>query len=86
MAIEGKRTQGDYSLACKLGVVASVEKGEMTSRQAQKKFGIHGRSTALVWLRRYGQQDWSPLVLQLVRSARIRRFNTKRPMQCIGRR
>lgn len=103
MAIEGKRTQGDYSLAFKPGVVASVQKGEMTSKQAQKKFGIQGRSTALVWLRRYGPQDWSPLALQLVRaqldmtqpftpeqrstaSARIRRFNTKRPMQCIGRR
>lgn len=40
MAIEGKRTQGDYTLAFKLGVVASVEKGEMTYRQAQKKYGI----------------------------------------------
>jgi transposase len=68
MAIEGKRTQGDYTLTFKLGVVASVEKGEMTYKQAQKKFGIQGRSTVLVWLRRYGQQDWSPLALQLVRA------------------
>jgi transposase len=68
MAIEGKRTQSDYTLAFKQGVVASVEKGEMTYKQAQKKFGIQGRSTVLVWLRRYGQQDWSPLALQLVRA------------------
>ena len=68
MAIEGKRTQRDYTLAFKQGVVASVEKGELTYKQAQKKFGIQGRSTVLVWLRRYGQQDWSPLALQLVRT------------------
>lgn len=68
MAIEGKRTQRDYTLAFKQGVVASVEKGELTYKQAQKKFGIQGRSTVLVWLRRYGQQDWSPLALQLVRA------------------
>jgi transposase-like protein len=68
MAIEGKRTQRDYTVAFKQGVVASVEKGELTYKQAQKKFGIQGRSTVLVWLRRYGQQDWSPLALQLVRA------------------
>ena len=66
MAIEGKRTQGDHTLAFKQGVVASVEKGEMTYKQAQKEFGIQGRSTVLVSLRRYGQQDWSPVALQLV--------------------
>jgi transposase-like protein len=67
MAIEGKRTQCDYTLAFKLGVVAAVEKGEMTYKQAQKKYGIQGRSTVLVWLRRYGQQDWSTLAMQLSR-------------------
>lgn len=33
----------------------------MTYKQAQRKFGIQGRSTVLVWLRKYGQQDWSVL-------------------------
>ena len=65
MAIEGKRTQRDYTMAFKLEVVGAVEKGEMTYKQAQRKFGIQGRSTVLVWLRRYGQQDWSPLALRL---------------------
>jgi transposase-like protein len=65
MAVEGKRTQCDYTLAFKLGVVSAVEKGEMTYKQAQKKYGIQGRSTVLVWLRKHGQQDWSPLALQL---------------------
>jgi transposase-like protein len=68
MAIEGKRTQRDYTLAFKLGVVSSVEKGEMTYKQAQERYGIQGRSTVLVWLRRYGQQDWSALAMKLSRT------------------
>jgi hypothetical protein len=45
MAVEGKRTQRDYTLAFKLGVVGAVEKGEMTYKQAQRTYGIQGRST-----------------------------------------
>lgn len=67
MAVEGKRTQGDYSLAFKLGVVSAVEKGEMSYKQAQQRYGIQGRSTVLVWLRKYGRQDWSPLAMSLLR-------------------
>ena len=54
-----KRTQRDYSLAFKLAVVDQVEKGELTYKQAQDKYGIQGRSTVLVWLRRHGRLDWS---------------------------
>lgn len=54
-----KRTQRDYTLAFKLGVVERVEKGEMTYKQAQARFGIQGRSTVLVWLRKHGRLDWS---------------------------
>ena len=54
-----KRTQRDYSLAFKLAVVDQVEKGELTYRQAQEQYGIQGRSTVLVWLRKHGRQDWS---------------------------
>ena len=54
-----KRTQRDYSLAFKLAVVDQVEKGEMTYGQAQERYGIQGRSTVLVWLRKHGQLDWS---------------------------
>lgn len=43
-----KRIQRDYTLAFKLGVVSCVEKGEFTYKQAQKHFGIQGRSTVLV--------------------------------------
>ena len=55
----GKRTQKDYSLAFKLQVVDEVEKGELTWKQSQKKYGIQGRSTVLVWLRKHGTLDWT---------------------------
>jgi transposase len=54
-----KRTQRDYNIGFKLAVVAQVEKGEMTYRQAQAAYGIQGRSTVLKWLRRHGSLDWS---------------------------
>lgn len=54
-----RRSQRDYSLAFKLGVIQEVEKGELTYKQAQKTYGIQGRSTVLVWLRKHGTLDWS---------------------------
>ncbi|NVC92760.1 transposase, partial [Vibrio natriegens] len=59
MKSTSKRTQRDYSLAFKLTVVDQVEKGEMTYIQAQERYGIQGRSTVLVWLRKHGQLNWS---------------------------
>lgn len=56
-----KRTQRDYTLAFKFAVVDQVEKGELTYKQAQAKYGIQGRSTVLVWLRRHGRQNWQPV-------------------------
>lgn len=50
-----KRTQRDYNLGLKLGVVDQVEKGKFTYKQAQKIYGIQGRSTALKWLRKHGE-------------------------------
>lgn len=54
-----KRTQRDYTIGFKLAVVSQVEKGEMTYKQAQRTYGIQGRSTVLVWLRKYGTLDWT---------------------------
>lgn len=54
MKTTSKRTQRDYSLAFKLTVVDQVEKGEMTYKQAQERYGIQGRST-----RKHGQLNWS---------------------------
>ena len=53
-----RRTQRDYNMAFKLAVVSQVEKGEMTYRQAQRAYGIQGRSTVLKWLRKHGSMDW----------------------------
>jgi transposase-like protein len=54
-----KRTQRDYTLAFKLQVIEEVEKGSMTYKQAQTQYGIQGKSTVLVWLRKHGTLDWS---------------------------
>jgi len=54
-----KRTQRDYPLAFKLSVVAAVESGRYTYRQAQTHYGIQGTATVLVWLRKHGTLDWS---------------------------
>lgn len=54
-----KRTQKDYSLALKLQVVSEVEKGFLNQDQAQRKYGIQGNTTILVWLRKHGTLDWS---------------------------
>ncbi|MFT4601835.1 MAG: transposase [Arenicella sp.] len=56
---EVRWSQKDYTLGFKLAVVSSVEEGDMTYKQAQKTYGIQGRSTVLVWLRKHGILDWS---------------------------
>jgi transposase-like protein len=56
-----KRTQKDYTLAFKMAIVDQVENGELTYKQAQKRYGIQGRSTVLSWLRKHGRQDWGRL-------------------------
>ena len=59
-----KRTQRDYNLGFKLALVSEVEKGNYTYKQIQKVYGIQGRSTVLVWLRKYGTLDWNNPKLQ----------------------
>ena len=53
-----KRTQRDYNMAFKLAVVEQVERGDLTYKQAQKVYGIQGKSTVLVWLRKHGRLNW----------------------------
>ena len=53
-----KKTRKDYSLAFKLQVVDEVEKGELTYKAAQLRYGIQGKSTVLVWLRKHGRLGW----------------------------
>lgn len=56
-----KRTQKDYSLAFKLQLVDEIEKGYLTYKESQKKYGIQGRSTVLNWLRKHGTLDWKSI-------------------------
>lgn len=53
-----KRTQKDYTMSFKLSVVHEVESGLLSETQAKNKYGIQGRSTILLWLRKYGNFDW----------------------------
>jgi transposase-like protein len=43
----------------KLSFVDQVEQGELTYKEAQRRYGIQGRSTVLVWLRKHGRQRWA---------------------------
>lgn len=53
-----RRSQRDYTLPFKLQVIYEVEKGDLTYKEAQRKYGIQGRSTVLIWLRKHGTLDW----------------------------
>jgi transposase-like protein len=53
-----KRTQRDYTVSFKQSVVDQVERGEMSYKVAQHRYGIQGNTTVLRWLRRYGRQNW----------------------------
>ena len=65
-----RRSQRDYTLAFKLSVVSEVEQGSLTYKQAQAKYGIQGRSTVLVWLRKHGNLDWrKPSLYKMNKSA-----------------
>jgi len=48
-----RRSQRDYSLPFKLAVVGEVGRRELSYKQAQRRYGIQGRSTVLNWCRRY---------------------------------
>ncbi len=48
-----RRSQRDYSLPFKLAVVGEVGRGELSYKQAQRRYGIQGRTTVLTWCRRY---------------------------------
>ncbi len=53
-----KRSQRDYSMSLKLQIVREVERGEISINGAQRKYGIQGRATINVWLRKFGNFDW----------------------------
>ena len=73
-----KRTQRDYNIGFKLAVVSQIEKGEMTYKEAQKAHGIQGRSTVLMWLRRYGTLDWSKPKSRIMKSPKVKQTPAQR--------
>lgn len=63
-----RRSRYDYTLTFKLSVVARVERGELTYKQAHDHYGIQGSATVLRWLRQHGRRDWSAASLRLLSS------------------
>ena len=53
-----KRTQKDYTMSFKLQVVKEIERGEINTSEAKRKYGIQARSTVMQWLRKFGNFDW----------------------------
>lgn len=45
----------------KLQVVGEVERGELNFRQANRKYGIQGKTTVSIWVKKYGTLDWKEL-------------------------
>ena len=52
-----KRTQKDYSLSFKLGVVKEIECGGLSIKGSLRKYGIQSHGTVLNWIRKYGTFD-----------------------------
>ena len=69
-----RRTQRDYSHAFKLQVVSEIERGELSQKGAQRKYGIQGNATVGLWVRKYGNFD---------RTYKLKRKKMKSPEQKI---
>lgn len=50
-----------------------MKKGELTYKEAQRRYGIQGRSTVLVWLRKHGRPELSGWSLPTVRGVHMDR-------------
>ena len=53
-----KRTQKDYSMSFKLQIVQEIERGQLTTTEATKRYEIQCRKTVVNWLRKFGNFDW----------------------------
>ena len=70
-----KHTQWDYSSCFKLFVVAQIEKGDMTYKQAQQHYGTQGRNTVLVWTRHNMIPYYMLCLVQNPKKHQIKRLN-----------
>lgn len=46
-----KRTQKDYSMSFKLQIVPEIDRGQLTTTEATKKYSIQCRKTVIKWLK-----------------------------------
>lgn len=53
-----RRTQRSYSMSLKLQIVREIELGELSTTEAQRRYGIQGNTTVINWLRKFGNFDW----------------------------
>jgi transposase-like protein len=72
-----RRSQRDYTFAFKLQVIALVESGRFTYKEAQRRFGIQGKSTVLNWLRKYGTLDWKIPIVMNTPESKIKELEAK---------
>lgn len=72
-----RRSRRDYTLAFKLQVISLVESGQCTYKEAQRRFGIQGRSTVLVWLRKHGNLDWKIPITMNTPESKIKELEAK---------
>lgn len=72
-----RRSQRDYTLAFKLEVISLVESGHCTYKEAQRRYGIQGKSTVLVWLRKYGTLDWKIPIVMSSPESKIKELEVK---------
>ncbi len=52
-----KRTQGKYRMSLKPQIVREIEGVELSTKSAQRKYGIQGNAAVITWLRKYGTLD-----------------------------
>ena len=62
---QGKPTKAtEYPEDFKIRVVKEVESGLLSKDGAKRKYGIGGKSTVLLWLRKYGREDYPYMAIQ----------------------
>ena len=72
-----RRSQRDYTLTFKLEVISLVESGQCTYLEVQRRYGIQGKSTVLVWLRKYGTLDWKIPIVMSSPESKIKELEAK---------
>lgn len=72
-----RRSRGHYTLSFKLQIVSLVESGQSTYIEAQRRFGILGKSTVLNWLRKYGTLDWKIPIAMNTPESKIKELEAK---------